>query len=327
MATDPRVLRALLQDSFSPDELVELCFDLNVEYHNLTGESHATRVIALVSHMQRNDRLEELEEAIVASRPALRTSLGREASAIPLIIAAMTRGEAAELRRSLPAQLDAAITAGSSGPNVAHLQRGISSAELQEMLDQYGPTRESWRPFGQESIDQMVREMAQRFGYELIPLSDVVLSPKPELTAKRLRTVYDLQRTSCLLIIDGLSLYHPGLRQLLSDSGLVTGAKPITTLFLAPVAPGYSQLLQQLRDSFSRTFAPVFFRFDEYDQLCDFAAFSRLNLQRWLDRTLPHTARIIGGEDPNLERIQGMRQSVAKEETDIRQVLFGEQAP
>jgi len=327
MASDPQELKALLQESFSREELIELCFQLNVDYQSLTGENLPTRVIALINHMQRSGRLAELEDAIVRNRPALKTNLAAEASTIPMVVAAMTAAEAAELRHRLPSTQDEAITLGASGPDLAHLLRAISAADLATMLDWYDATREAWRPHGQERIGQLVQQMAQRFGYEVIPLSDLVLSAQPGLTQKRLRTAYDLQRTSCLLIIDGLSLYHPGLRQLLSDSGLVTAAKPITTLFLAPIVPGYAALLQQMRDAFSSVFAPVFFRFEEYDKLCDFAAFSRWNLQRWLDRTLPHTARIIGGEDPNAERIRGMQASVAREETNIKQVLFGEQAP
>lgn len=330
MDIDQRVLRDLLRDSFSPDELIELCFDLGVPHADLTGQSHSVKVISLIGMMERNNRLPALVQAIISRRPGLKGSLSPEKRAIPVIIAAMTSDEAAGLSGEGDALTSPYLVGGQEfRPQPRDLvsfrafSEPLSEDDVNELLGRYGPTREAWRPHNREPIGDLVRGMTDRLGYEAIFLSDIIFASDQASTNKRMRTAYDLQQTSCLLIIDGLSLFHPRLRYLLNASGLVTGAKPITTLLVAPVAPGCSDLVQRLEGAFKEAFASVFYRFEEYDMLCDFGSFNQRNLRRWLDNTLPQTAKIIGGEDPDAQRIASMRANVLPQEAGMGNLITG----
>jgi len=68
----PRVqLRRVLTTRVNAGELRAICFDLNMSYDNLGGETPADRVIALIEQIQHTQRWDALIETILANRPDL----------------------------------------------------------------------------------------------------------------------------------------------------------------------------------------------------------------------------------------------------------------
>jgi len=79
-------LRQMLSTYFSEDELLVLCFDLNVDSESFPGEGKTRLVVELIQHMARNGHLPELIQACQQRRP--------QAAWDDLLAAAQTQPEA-----------------------------------------------------------------------------------------------------------------------------------------------------------------------------------------------------------------------------------------
>ncbi|MDX1616641.1 MAG: hypothetical protein R3300_20200 [Candidatus Promineifilaceae bacterium] len=64
-------LRNLLRDSFSEDDLRDLCFDLGLDYDNLPGDGKAAKAREIVIYFGRRQRLPDLAEHLGRTRPDL----------------------------------------------------------------------------------------------------------------------------------------------------------------------------------------------------------------------------------------------------------------
>ena len=64
-------LREVLADYFSLDELQTLCFDLNIDFENLRGDSKQAKAREIVAYCERNSQSYELTVAIHRLRPKL----------------------------------------------------------------------------------------------------------------------------------------------------------------------------------------------------------------------------------------------------------------
>jgi hypothetical protein len=67
----------VLDSQFDGEELRILCFELDVDYDNLRGETKKAKASELVRYMRRKKRLSELEDAVDRERPS-RPSLGSQ---------------------------------------------------------------------------------------------------------------------------------------------------------------------------------------------------------------------------------------------------------
>jgi hypothetical protein len=82
-------LRQILAAQFSEDELMSLCFDLDVDFDDLKGATKTATVVSLIKFFERRDRLDALVDGVRRLRPlatrkaaALSTSAGHEASGV-----------------------------------------------------------------------------------------------------------------------------------------------------------------------------------------------------------------------------------------------------
>jgi hypothetical protein len=66
---DLRKLRQLLARYFSTDELMDLCFTLNVDFDSLPGQSKESRIRELLQHLDRRDQVGELVQLCAQQRP------------------------------------------------------------------------------------------------------------------------------------------------------------------------------------------------------------------------------------------------------------------
>jgi hypothetical protein len=64
-------LRDLLTQNFDRNELLDLCFSLNVEFDDLPGASKKAKVRELLQHLNRRGRLDELVRLCARQRPNL----------------------------------------------------------------------------------------------------------------------------------------------------------------------------------------------------------------------------------------------------------------
>ncbi|MCL4262205.1 MAG: ATP-binding protein [Anaerolineae bacterium] len=64
-----RQLRQMIEAHFDLQDLRELCFDLNINYDNLSGDRLSAKVIALVEEMRKRGQMELLLVTLVTARP------------------------------------------------------------------------------------------------------------------------------------------------------------------------------------------------------------------------------------------------------------------
>jgi hypothetical protein len=65
-------LRKVIEGHFNTDEIKTLCFDLDIDYENLDGDSKPSKIRELISLCERQNRRDELIETVLRLRPAIR---------------------------------------------------------------------------------------------------------------------------------------------------------------------------------------------------------------------------------------------------------------
>lgn len=58
--TDPIALNKILSKHFNLEEIQALCFEMKIEYEDLSGQARSAKVLELVKYAQRRSRLDEL---------------------------------------------------------------------------------------------------------------------------------------------------------------------------------------------------------------------------------------------------------------------------
>ena len=66
---DPRKLLKLLTQYFNTNELMDLCFTLNIDFDDLPGASKESQVRELLQHLSRRGRIGELVRLCAQQRP------------------------------------------------------------------------------------------------------------------------------------------------------------------------------------------------------------------------------------------------------------------
>jgi hypothetical protein len=62
-------LRKLIDDRFSDSELRDLCFELGLDYDDVSGSNRKDKTRELIVSLERRNRLDELRETIQRLRP------------------------------------------------------------------------------------------------------------------------------------------------------------------------------------------------------------------------------------------------------------------
>lgn len=66
-----RALVALLQ----PDDIQNICYDMQIQYANIPGDNYAAKVRELLAHCERNNMLEAFVRACLEENPFIRQQL------------------------------------------------------------------------------------------------------------------------------------------------------------------------------------------------------------------------------------------------------------
>ncbi len=74
----PVDLLRIVMRFYSYDELLTLCFELDVDYENLSGNTKESKARELIRLAERNDQLSAVEEAILRKHPSLETTYSPE---------------------------------------------------------------------------------------------------------------------------------------------------------------------------------------------------------------------------------------------------------
>jgi hypothetical protein len=85
---DPKIvyLAKTIHTYYSLEQIIDLCFELGVEFEDLGGTGKKGKARELVQEMKRHDRLPELVNQVSMDRPNLAKSLRKEAFYPPIQI-------------------------------------------------------------------------------------------------------------------------------------------------------------------------------------------------------------------------------------------------
>jgi hypothetical protein len=225
---------------------------------------------------------------------------GVSAVGLPVSVVAMRDDEA----RALMARPD--MVGAELGTRVQQ-QYEAAVADLQrsgiDWVHRYAPARMHWQPFGagEGSVREIVEAVVEDINRRDLPKLrdrhikaqwypfDVVMEQCHQ-GEQDLRTVYEgVARAGCVLVVDELSLFHPGVRQALTYSPMFNNDQ-VALVAVSPVDPDDVPLNQTLESEARHKLAGAFTRFAmDYDPQCELAVGNQRRLRRWLHASLPET--------------------------------------
>jgi hypothetical protein len=71
-------LYRMIDQRFNEGELRRICYDLDVSYENLPGETKIDKALELVKHAEVNNRLKDLKDILVSERATVDWKIYRE---------------------------------------------------------------------------------------------------------------------------------------------------------------------------------------------------------------------------------------------------------
>jgi hypothetical protein len=232
---------------------------------------------------------------------------------LSFVIAAMTRQEAESLFNKSIFDND----------YVAPLQRKIweefEAALLQDeinittLLDYYGAKRDLWKPYywGQSIEDSKdIHTLIEDIVSKLNNQRDTISSPQllhldsaseaffSENELEHATICEQLARSGFVLIVDVISLFHPHLYQILSESE-IGRLLHVSIVVISPIGSrsrAVNQLIDKMFSSKHWNWKIPFTRFIEnFDWRCEIGVGDTHTLRRWLFRVLPEAERFMLG--------------------------------
>jgi hypothetical protein len=227
---------------------------------------------------------------------------------LPFVIFAMTNSEAKEL-------FDESVFVDASIPpkdkehfssfKEALYENGINlSTDLNHCYD---GCRDNWKPINSDNnisdaIDIIIRHIiTERLSSDEPPIQPKFLSKEffEGDSSIRLDVWEQLGESGCILIIDAVSLFHPKLRLMLSNSGLSSTNKT-AILIMSPLNSYENSVNDCIEDLIDSHLELAFSRYSKkWDKLCEIGIGNSLALQRWLYAAIPNEVRIMSTPEPN----------------------------
>ena len=223
---------------------------------------------------------------------------GRRAVGLPLMIVAMTAAEA-----------ELFAPRSSSVEPFATFSAAMQQYSPIELANRYGTVRADWKPFaGSPStivqlVESVITYMNAQEGPRLrglwLKVQHYAFDMRTPET-RELRHIYmELAQTGCVVVIDDLSLFHPGVREAFRDSPLFNSQQAA----LVSISPFNADTLppaRMLETELWRRLAVAFDRFDmDYDPQCEFGIGDERRLRRWLHNSLPQAAQNFREPQPD----------------------------
>jgi hypothetical protein len=267
-------------------------------------DAHGPPSLAQLVHLALAERLPNLEVPMVG---------------LPMVFVAMTATEAASLLADPPLAVGPLLDLA-GGPDVP-------------WIDRYGQTRSAWKPFGDETIEQVlsaavakVNQDANRLRGRAIRLQPYQLDEAQDLD---MWPIYrDIARRGCLVVVDELSLFHEGVRQAFVTSPLRDGEQ-VAFVTLSPFDPTVGSPLAEIHKQLDEYLAQAARRFGEvFDPLCEMGIPERRRLDRWLYGSLPRAIEVLREARQDPEKLQEFSEELDKRPNpELGRLVAGEGGP
>lgn len=229
--------------------------------------------------------------------------------ALPLVVASMTREEAADLFTGKAFDGLPAYWKESFDLFLQQLAKSIGLAPGADVetavLSRYDERREDWKPFSsalvtiRDLLEELVQGINEARRQQLQKAEpDIALELHSySLFAKqseiRDETAYRLAQRGCLLVMDPLALYHPRIVGILSSSQLLLNPA-VTILCTSPLDLSASGAATAVAGQFGARLGLLYKRFKELEPQCVMGVGDPESLGLWLKVQLPiATSRLI----------------------------------
>lgn len=295
---DQNNINLLLNHGFTLEELRDFIFfetEFRPVHEQFPQNSGNKRQIirAIIEHAERRDLFETLLKWAAHVNvntyekylPYIKTAGSK---AVHFVTVAMTRSEAEALASG---QLfgEAAVGAGAAEA-FQKFKSLLLDCGIDDLASYYGAERDEWRPpfhqnhTLQETIIDIVERVNQDAPLDMPQIQPHFISTEFFSPDRETRQhTWQATDTSCIIVIDSISLFHPWVYEILQQSEM-SSRDEVALLALSPV--NFSQLpINQLIEK--RIMDRALDRFQELKGLSEFGAGDLRVLRRWLFETLP----------------------------------------
>jgi hypothetical protein len=169
-----------------------------------------------------------------------------------------------------------------------------------DILSKYPGSREDWKPIGcnGESIRSIIEGVTQHLN-ELWRDQPSAPIMQPDFVSKDFFSKqYDIRRTTwqrcknegCIVVVDAISLFHPWISRLISDSAVSLEDKRVAMLVISPNNARDVVINMQIDAYLQIKHHDVYWRYkDRLDKHCEIGIGDLKGLRRWLAATIPET--------------------------------------
>ena len=232
------------------------------------------------------------EDALYAELDQLRADVEVQTGTVklvpvPFVIYAMKTAQAEELFGE--SVFDNEAVAPLARRQFQRLKEALGPARLEQVRASYGERREDWRPptGAGTTIETLVRSTTDHLNQTY---SQAVLL-QPEFKSEeffadddstRRQMQDDLGRLGGVIIVDGISLFHPLLWPKLLQAEIASKDN-VALLVVSPVNAGEIEINQVIENQINRQLDAVMQRFAaKYDHWCEVGVGDMRGLRRWL---------------------------------------------
>ena len=335
-------IKTLLTKGFSEEELRDLCFfeiKFRPVYDLLPPNNGNKRKIVrlLIGYAVQKGLLNDLLAWAAQATPVIyeqyQPYFGAEEILEPVesqvidvnfITAAMVQREAEALLNGKV--FDDPAVAAEDREQFQEFTQALTQHDIQDWLTHYADSRDAWHPIfhAGASIKETVTDIVWRVN-EASRNASGVLQIRPYFISEdffsldrgtRLRTWQSID-SGCIIVADSISLFHPGLRRMLLESG-ISAQTETALLILSPL--NFDQLpINQLieKQIMERVVGRVN---NDLNGLSEFGSGDLRVTRRWLSATLPAVVKQRHQADP--QNRQALRERLGKQPRGLTPLNF-----
>jgi hypothetical protein len=251
---------------------------------------------------------------------------------IPIVIAAMTKDEAQSLENG--SVFDSPSVRAEDKEHFLSFLEFFHQSQFDDWVTHYGEYHEEWRPYLKQkwTIKDLLWDMFADYNtMQYDELTPSLLRPKI-ISSKffssndkiRIESWKELKSTGGCLIIDSLSLFHPGIRECIKNSPILGDEGKVAIVVLSPINPLSHPVNKAIEDKINLRLKSAFMRLNNpSDNLCAYGIGDIRNLQRWFYNILPTAVSNAKKQSPSKTNRENIRQLMG-EPKGMKRLVFGE---
>lgn len=249
---------------------------------------------------------------------------------IPFVIAAMNRAEAHSLFEEENSIFNHSDVAPNEREHFQQFMEALQEWNIVDWISLYGNQRDDWKPFKEKTIHSIIEDIADHINATRDETSSMPhIRPRfcsADFFAADEHTRWDTWRklghSGCILIIDPVSLFHPGLRKLLGKSE-ISSKDRVAILGFSPI--GYTAIRANMliEEAIKKELGSAYSEFSRYlNKMYEFGVGDLRALQRWLFAIMPEAMDFMQSRRPNPDNIKSLKEAIPTV-PGVNNLIFG----